>query len=286
MRIDIQGRIYLKNGWSHPLTGCVGRFGRKAAHRVWRLARITYIKLCVTLLYLLLWSLLPSWTRYTRWNDSISFENAEEWVMKKHRRRAQPEVWIIGNSKLAETSPRGNAEVRSKLINRFYEPIVLLWSLNDACIHNRPSKNPELTSEISRSNKHDFHHFVNKLAQLCDSERGGDTVTAFVVLEYPDHIEYRFTSNQRRIEEFDRTKHYTASLLQLLGNAEKQELPSVSLSVLRVSLSFNRSRVSYYVNTLKKEASFCISACEKESTNEGERIPKICVPKTYFAIQL
>jgi hypothetical protein len=166
------------------------------------------------------------------------------------------------------TNPRIPVQISYKLANRFYGPIVLLSALNAACIHNRLAKFLDLSSEAAQSPERAFHDFVNKLAQLCDTERGGKTVTALTVLQYPDHIQYRFTVNNREVVELDRTQKFITSTLSSLAKAERHDVHSITSNILRASLSFARSRVEAYVNALKKEIVSCISASRREDTDE------------------
>jgi len=155
------------------------------------------------------------------------------------------------------------------LANKFYGPIILLSALNKACIDSRPVKFPDLSFEAEQSPEKAFHNFTNKFAQLCDIERGGKTVTALAVLQYPDHIQYRFTSNQREQEELDYTQAFITSVLFALGRAEGCDVQDLTSSILRKSLSFTRPRVQIYMNSLKREVTSCISECGVEKTQEG-----------------
>ena len=159
--------------------------------------------------------------------------------------------------------------VNAKLAKRFYEPIVLLKVLN-ATYDKKPYNAPDPSSDMAQSPEHTFQWFVNTLAQLCDSEKGGKTVTAFTVMQYPDGIEYRFTSNQRDTEDFIRTQDFASSILHILGNMQGCEKQSVISNILRKSLSFSRSRVTVEVRILKARAEECISACKIENTDECE----------------
>jgi hypothetical protein len=152
--------------------------------------------------------------------------------------------------------------------NKFYGPIILLSALNDACIDSRPVNFPDLSSDAEKSPEHGFHDFVNKLAQLCDIERGGKTVTALAVLQYPDHIQYRFTSNNRETRELDDTQKFITTILNALGKAEKRNVQGIASNILRTSLCFTRPRVEAYVKTMKNEVTRCISATQKENTGE------------------
>ncbi|KAF8859182.1 hypothetical protein BDZ45DRAFT_725469 [Acephala macrosclerotiorum] len=171
------------------------------------------------------------------------------------------------------TDPRIRVLVNAKLANRFYEPIVLLKVLNTTC-DKKPSNAPDPPSDMTQSLEHTFQWFVNTLAQLCDSEKGGKTVTAFTVLQHPDHIEYRFTSNQRDTEEFIRAQNFTSSILHILGSMQRHEKQSVISDILRRSLSFSRSGVTVEVRILKARAEECISACNIENTDESRSILK------------
>jgi hypothetical protein len=122
--------------------------------------------------------------------------------------------------------------------------------------------------DAEQSPERAFHDFVNKFAQLCDTERGGNTITALTVIQYPDHIQYRFTSNQRHREELDRTQIFIASILNALGKAERGDLLSITSNILRKSVSFTRPRVQYYVNALKRQVTSCISGCQTENADE------------------
>ena len=95
-------------------------------------------------------------------------------------------------------------------------------------------------------------------------------MTSFAVLQHPDCIEYRFTSNQRNTEDFVRAQNFIASMLQILGSMQKYEKQSMISIFLRRSLSFGRLRVTLDLKILKDRAKECISACKVENTDECE----------------
>jgi hypothetical protein len=132
------------------------------------------------------------------------------------------------------------------------------------------SKPPDLSSDVGQSSERAFHCFVNKLSQLCDSERRGKTVTAFVVLEFPDRIQYRFASNQRDNKALNRTHEFLTDVLSALGEVNKCNFREKMSHILQKSLSFARPRLEEYVKALKKYTRLCISSCEEEGTAESE----------------
>lgn len=132
---------------------------------------------------------------------------------------------------------------------------------------DQTSKAPDLSQGVAQSPELDFHCFVNKLAQLCDSERKGNTVTAVVVLQFPDRIQYRFASNQREIADLICTQSFLKDILKTLGTADVDDLGDLSSHILRKVISFTRPRVGAYVKSLKEHTALCISACRRDDTD-------------------
>jgi hypothetical protein len=183
-------------------------------------------------------------------------------------------------------NPRVPIELNFAFSNKFYGPIILLAALNDACIHSRPAKSPDLPLDGEQSPERAFHDFVNKLAQLCDIERGGRTVTSLTVLQEPDHIEYRFASNDRTTEELNHARDFILSILNALGRAGKYDLQPFISHILRKSLCFARSRVEPYVKALKKEVTLCSNEIQRENTDECEYNTLIMVSEILLPPQL
>jgi hypothetical protein len=167
-------------------------------------------------------------------------------------------------------NPRVLIELDYTFSNKFYGPIILLAALNDACKHSRPARSPDLPSDGEQSPERGFHDFVNKLARLCDIERGGRTVTSLAVLQEPDHIEYRFTSNERTSEELDHAQNFIISILNALRRAGNHDVQTFISYILRKSVCFARPRVEAYLKALEKEITSCIDAIGSENTNECE----------------
>jgi len=174
---------------------------------------------------------------------------------------------IATSSANTDTDVRVLVPVKNCLTKRFYEATILLHVLNTACT-NKPARALDSPLDTTQSAEHMFQCFVNKLAQLCDNEKGGNTVTSFTVLQYPDHIEYRFTSNQRTTEALNDTKHFSISILHILRNTQGYKKSRVISDILLTSLSFGRSRVTTYLRGFRDQAALCISACEMENTVE------------------
>ncbi|KAH8589269.1 hypothetical protein B0O99DRAFT_725644 [Bisporella sp. PMI_857] len=154
--------------------------------------------------------------------------------------------------------------VEPKFANRFYEPIILLKSLNRACESSQAPKTPDLLPDNTQSPEYAFHCF-----------RGcGNTVTAFAVLSFPDRIEYRFASNQREEIDLIGARKFISYLIATLGKTEAHDLERITSHLLQTSLSFTRPRVTAYLHSLNKQSTSCIDTCTGEITKESHSILK------------
>jgi hypothetical protein len=119
-----------------------------------------------------------------------------------------------------------------------------------------------------------FQNFVSRLGQICDSRPRGSTVTAFVVLQHPDKVEYVFGSNRRKYVDLETTRTYICTILINLresSNCEDDDQCEKYLSnLLREVLMFNRERIRCYLNDLTNALEACIAICETESSLKGE----------------
>jgi hypothetical protein len=119
-----------------------------------------------------------------------------------------------------------------------------------------------------------FQNFVSRLGQICDSRPRGNTVTAFVVLQRPDKVEYVFGSNRRTCVELETTRGYIGAILTSLrqsSDCEDDDQRAEYLSkLLREVLNFNRERIRSYLNGLTDALEACIASCETGSSLNGE----------------
>ena len=167
--------------------------------------------------------------------------------------------------------------MRSKLRNRFYETIILLWCLRSvyAKMGNKPAPPEESVPNSNQSAVDRFRTFVNKLGQLCDYEKGGKTVTAFAVLTLESgKICYVFACNNQLEAALDRTRRYISGILEDIGAffkdpKQKSESESFASSILKRVLVSVKPRARSYGKALHQASDDCIAACEAEDTAEG-----------------
>lgn len=163
---------------------------------------------------------------------------------------------------------------------RFYEPIILLSALKGVYGQDKSLVEPDLEGSTGKSPKQVYFCFLNKLSQICDSQKKqdlGKTVSAIVALE-PGSIEYRLASNRRDSRELAATTEYLTDILNVLGHVtdgqinDKAFMATVSSDILRKVLGFNRPRIEVYLNELVEanQLGFCIESATTSETPDGE----------------
>ncbi|KAF7548218.1 hypothetical protein G7Z17_g7216 [Cylindrodendrum hubeiense] len=157
--------------------------------------------------------------------------------------------------------------MKSRVIHKFYEPLVLLSALNSATRETAVPVNV-MASIDADDDKEVFQAFVYKLGHVCDRVKGdyGATITSFYVLQdqnNEDQVHYWFASNQRTHEELEYTKAHVEGLLNKVKNAsgDTSRQRSVFKALLSDVLIFNRPRVGYYISKMMEHATKCISMC-------------------------
>ncbi|KAJ9131783.1 hypothetical protein NKR23_g11518 [Pleurostoma richardsiae] len=161
----------------------------------------------------------------------------------------------------------------SRILHKFYEPIILYVSLNDATRGTAQAPPPEPAIDTSVP-KEVFEAFVNKLAHICDKTKGGDSVTAFTVLNNDEEnksVHYLFAANRQSIEQLQSTLSYVNELLRKVSNApdNAEQQHAVRKNLLYDVLCFNRLRISHYLGKLQFEIEECLKSCGIEDTEDS-----------------
>lgn len=104
-----------------------------------------------------------------------------------------------------------------------------------------------------------FQLFLCKLAQILDTTKGGDTITALVALKGRDGPEYLFTSNSRKDGEFETAKNFLSGLLKFIGeNPDDLKEKVLQKRALWEILEFNFPRVNCYLKGILLSIRKCI----------------------------
>ncbi|KAL7946768.1 hypothetical protein V8C42DRAFT_318748 [Trichoderma barbatum] len=167
-------------------------------------------------------------------------------------------------------------ELASRIVHKFFEPIILLVALIDAVRNTAKPRAPEPDIDV-QDPKQLFHAFVNKLSHVCDREKGGDNVTSFVVLrdQYtPDRVHYIFAVNQQTDIQLQTTAAYIRTLLRRVGQAPegRENQHDARRSLLYHILRFNRPRVSFYLRELRTQAATCLERCQAERSDDNDLV--------------
>ncbi|KAH7270899.1 hypothetical protein B0J15DRAFT_483678 [Fusarium solani] len=161
------------------------------------------------------------------------------------------------------TSPRIPVPLKQETHLRLVSLCILLVAANEACKAKGPaSYSSGQTDPDSRLTE--YEKFLCKLAQVCDIQKGGDTVTALTVLAGPQGPNYRFTSNNRKPGEFERVRGFLIELLETVGQNPKRLNPKpLKKYVLGRILEFNFPRLKLYLMSLASALQNCIEDCKR-----------------------
>lgn len=153
-----------------------------------------------------------------------------------------------------------------------YEPIILEAALQKA--GSLPTCAQD--GQSSRGYKADmpdlkaFQFFINKLAQVCGNERGGDTITALAVLQGSCGPHYVFGFNAKDTRALETTKNFAQELLDLVGKSpEDLKAAALGKRVLWFILSFNIARLREYLQYLGMAVQECLESCRRKEEDEG-----------------
>ncbi|KXH61421.1 hypothetical protein CSAL01_05247 [Colletotrichum salicis] len=166
-----------------------------------------------------------------------------------------------------------------KRLNRFYEALTLLYSLVRACPTSgqQLDKPPSDVAEPGENHRAILECFMNKLAQICDNQRGGKTVTSVAIIQLPDILIYTFASNQRSAKEVAEVEEFIFSVLEYLSETDatpsdsQDDITSNSFQhVLGQILYFHRRRIQCYRAGLAGALSQCIADCDRRESGQSE----------------
>ncbi|GKT86905.1 hypothetical protein Ct61P_04755 [Colletotrichum tofieldiae] len=117
-----------------------------------------------------------------------------------------------------------------------------------------------------------FQAFLCKLAQICDSEKGPNTITALVALKAANGPGYLFASNNRKKPELDETKGFLSNLLDFVAKNPNglAERPMKKQVLWRI-LEFNFPRVKWYLKQIAISVDECIRECSGPQTADGSK---------------
>ena len=134
--------------------------------------------------------------------------------------------------------------VKPKLLNRFYEPLVLLRVLDP----NRGSRilrfkaEPNGEEELRRS-------FIDYVAYICDYEKGGDTVTGAAMQKEPAGVTIWLAANTTIKP---KTESFLQDVLDCLAAVSVSNRKCIEDDLAIKIIDFNKKRLQVYRSSLRQ----------------------------------
>lgn len=139
---------------------------------------------------------------------------------------------------------------------------IVLQSINETCKRRKDIRYSS-GSSCSDASLTDFQKLLCKMAQILDSEKGGNCATALVVLQGACGPDYVFASNLRKEPELKRVKSFFSELLRYVGDQpDNCSSKAVTRQVLARILEFNFPRLEIYLNGVNNALTACIDHCK------------------------
>ena len=167
-------------------------------------------------------------------------------------------------------APRRRLNVNEKLLRRFYEPLILL-SVFDPTRGARDGDPP--TEPDLRDERKLWRDFLDSLALVCDSEKGGDTVTAVAAEQVVgDPLFWLASNSNARLKARDHLLWIFGRLNKLCGaRADIQD--DVRAEITTRCIQFSAKRVKAYASWLVKSVRKVKQSLAGSRNWEGKRIP-------------
>ncbi len=163
---------------------------------------------------------------------------------------------------------------QTRLRKTFFPPLVLLECLNEVCPGAAPQKDSDAPRNPNQSPEEMFYTFVNKLAQICDFQPKGNTVTAIAVIWRNGRICYILASNRRTTGTLRTARAGLTAVLDILkANLEATARESDEVMegrLMREVLNWNSVRVRSYLTSLAKALQACLKRCDDSHPDGNE----------------
>jgi hypothetical protein len=143
---------------------------------------------------------------------------------------------------------------RTKLLHRFYEPLVLLYVLDRTQGDHISRQDPERLASGEISLPELRRRLLDSLSYVCDFDKGGDTITA-IAASAP--LTYYVASNKNPAEEVVPFLRRLLARLGELYDFDPQRLRESESSILDYCVNFSEMRVRTYWKFLGESLTRC-----------------------------
>jgi len=162
--------------------------------------------------------------------------------------------------------------VNSKLLRRFYEPLILLSVLDPT----RGAQRPDLITDRGLQGRQKlwrnfWRNFLDQLSFLCDAKKGGDTVTAIAAQRTVEHTVFWLASNSNARFKAKNHVEWILSRLNDLYDADPEETELIENDITTRCTEFSSARIKTYVTFLLKDLKAAPST-ELPKCDEGKSL--------------
>jgi hypothetical protein len=174
---------------------------------------------------------------------------------------------MVPNKDQPSKGPRLYKEDR--LLMRFYEPLVLLHTL-DRNGAQRISRHAVDVADAPHMELCELRRaFLDQLAYVCDYTKGGDTVTAIALEAQPSGVIFWITANS---EVSRRTMSFLEQLLKTLQLSYRagSDRNHIETQIAQMCIEFGYQRAVVYQNLIKPNLKCCIGYLSRSKKSSGE----------------
>jgi hypothetical protein len=122
-----------------------------------------------------------------------------------------------------------------------------------------------------------FQKYLCKLAEVAQTEKGGETISALVCLRHPDEegggAKFLLTSNHRRDDRLAKTTEFLHGLLEYAArNPDNLNQKPLQKQILFRVIEFDIGKFRCYLQLLLVALDGCIRECEYDTRSTGESL--------------
>ncbi|OAG13191.1 uncharacterized protein CC84DRAFT_185325 [Paraphaeosphaeria sporulosa] len=187
-------------------------------------------------------------------------------MVKEKKRRKES---LAANLPMS-SSKRPRFDKRGRQLSRFYEPLVLLYTLGRTRGEHMRDILCDGTNISNLPHKYLIRRFLCSLAYVCDYDKGGDTVTAIGLESRPHGYIFWIASNSNQ------TTKTVPFLMWLLGHMYQVSIEATAIVPEQVDdlgakcIDFAVPRIKAYRNHLKPVLRRCLGHLDNQSHNGNE----------------
>ena len=162
--------------------------------------------------------------------------------------------------------------LRAKLRRRLYCTIILFDVLKDTAGEMKTPGSFEASESDEEPREKTFRRFVDKLCEICDSRKRGDTITSAAVLKEPSGVVYVIASNRRTAAELAQVQEFVTLVLTMvrdISSLDGAEFDAKKEELLGRIISFNIDRLRQATKSIHEHSIKCLAALEVDFSNEG-----------------